>query len=60
MLRRFLKSLRFYIRCVGLKNVLTVELPGFIDMAKEDRIPGYSLFENLVDVMEDCEDAYLG
>ena len=59
MLRRFFKSLRFYIRCVGLKNALFVELPGFIDAAKENRCFD-TLFEDVIDWMEDSEDAYLG
>ena len=60
MLKRFLKSLRFYIRCVGLKNTLFVELPTFVQMAKESRIKEYPFLSDLVDCMEDCEDAYLG
>ena len=59
MLRRFFKSLRFYIRCVGLKNTLFVELPAFVQMAKENRCFD-TLFEDVIDWMEDSEDAYLG
>ena len=60
MLRRFFQSLRFYIRCVGLKNALFIELPAFVQMAKENRIKEYPFLSDLVDCMEDCEDAYLG
>ena len=60
MFRRFVKLFVFYCRCVGIKNVLTIELPGFIDIAKEDGLPEQSLFFNLVDIMEDCMDAYIG
>lgn len=58
-LKRFLRSFRFYIRCVGLKNALFVELPGFIDLAKEDPCCD-SLFEDVIEWMEDSEEAYLG
>lgn len=59
MVRRFLKSLRFYCRAVGIKNALFNELPCFIRMAKEDGLPDESLFWNLVDIMEDCQDCYI-
>jgi hypothetical protein len=35
-------------------------LPEFINEARENGIPKYSLLENLVDIMEDDEEAYLG
>ena len=60
MIRRFFKCLRFYYHCVGLKLLFTVELPGFIAKTKECRTHGYSFFSDLLDVMEDDEDAYLG
>ena len=60
MLRRFFQSLRFYIRCVGLKNALFIDLPAFVQMAKENRIKEYPFLSDLVDCMEDCEYAYLG
>ena len=60
MIKRFFDALRFYVRCVGLKNALTVELPFFIQQAKEQRIKEYSFLSDLVDCMEDAEDAYLG
>lgn len=59
MLKRFFKSLRFYIRCVGFKNALFRELPIFIDIAKENRCCD-TLLEDVIDWMEDSEDAYLG
>ena len=59
MIKRFLNILRFYFRAVGVKNTLFVELPGFIEMAKEEGVPEYSLFYNLVDVMEDCRECYV-
>lgn len=59
MIERFLIDLRFYIRCVGLKQALFVELPCFIEQAKEEGIPEYSFLSNLVDCMEDAMDAYL-
>ena len=60
LIKRFIRAFIFYWRCVGLKNVLTVELPEFIDEARENGIPKYSLLENLVDIMEDDEQAYIG
>lgn len=63
LIKRIIRAFIFYLRCVGLKNVLTVELPEFINEAKEYKkngIAGYSLLENLVDIMEDDEEAYLG
>ena len=60
MIRRFFKCLRFYFRCVGLKNLLIVELPGFIAQTKECRTPGCSFLSDLLDVMEEDEEAYLG
>ena len=60
MLRRFFKSLRFYIRCVGLKNALFIELPGFVQMAKENRMKEYPFLSDLIDCMEESEDCYLG
>lgn len=60
MLRRFFKSLRFYIRCVGLKNTLFIELPAFVQMAKENRIKEYPFLSDLIDCMEESEDYYLG
>ena len=60
MIGRFLRSLRFYCRAVGVKNTLFIELPGFIRMAKEDGLPSCSLFWNLVDVMEDNQEYYIG
>lgn len=60
LIKRFIRTFIFYVRCVGLKNVLTVELPEYINEAKElakkyreNGIAGYSLLENLVDIMED-------
>lgn len=44
MIRRFMRAFRFYVRYVGLKNTLFVELPEFIDQAKENRVEGYSFF----------------
>ena len=58
LIGRFIRSFRFYCQCVGFKNALTVELPGFIDMAKEYGLPEYSLMFNIVDIMEDCEEDY--
>lgn len=60
MTKRFFKTLLFYCRAVGVRNTLFVELPSFIRMAKEDGLPDESLFWNLVDVMEDCQECYLG
>lgn len=60
MIGRFIRAFRFYVRCVGLRNALFVELPEFIDQAKENRMEGYSFLSDLVDCMEDSEDAYLG
>ncbi len=60
MIKRFFKTLLFYCRAVGVRNTLFVELPGFIRMAKEDGLPDESLFWNLVDVMEDSQECYLG
>ena len=63
LIKRFIRAFIFYWHCVGLKNVLIVELPEFINKAKEYRengIAGYSLLENLVDIMEDDEQAYIG
>lgn len=60
LIKRFIRAFIFYWRCVGLKNVLTVELPEFINEARENGIAGYSLLENLVDIMEDDEQAYIG
>lgn len=60
MIKRFFKALWFYFRIVGVKNTLFIELPGFIRMAKEDGLPDESLFWNLVDVMEDNQEYYIG
>ena len=67
LIKRFIRTFIFYWRCVGLKNVLTVELPEYINEAKEymndarkNGIPEYSLLENLVDIMEECEQDYIG
>ena len=60
LIKRFIRAFVFYWRCVGLKNVLTVELPEFINEARKNGIPKYSLLENLVDIMEDDEQAYIG
>lgn len=60
MIRRFMKSFRFYVKCVGLRHTLFVELPEFIAQAKENRVEGYSFLSDLVDCMEDDMDAYLG
>ena len=60
LIKRFVRAFIFYWQCVGLKNVLTVELPEFINIAREDGVPEYSLLENLVDIMEDDEQAYIG
>ena len=59
MIGRFVRAFRFYVRCVGFKNALFVELPEFIAQAKENRVEDYSFLSDLVDCMEDAMDAYL-
>lgn len=44
MIGRFIRAFGFYVKCVGLRNTLFVELPEFIDQAKENRIKEYSFF----------------
>lgn len=60
MIKRFFKCLRFYYHCVGLKLLFTVELPCFIAQTKESRTPGYSFFSDLVETMEEVQNAYIG
>lgn len=52
MIRRFLRSLWFYCRAVGVKNTLCVELPEFKRTAKEEGLP-------LIEVMEENESYYI-
>ena len=59
MIKRFFNALKFYVRCTGLKNTLFIELPYFIQQAKEQRIKEYSFISDLVDCMEDDIEAYL-
>ena len=59
MIKRFFKTLSFYCRAVGVRNTSFVELPIFIRMAKEDGLPDESLFWNLVDIIEDCQEYYI-
>ena len=60
MIKRFFNALKFYVRCTGLKNTLFIELPFFIQQVKGQRIKEYSFISDLVDCMEDAENAYLG
>ena len=50
---RFIKTLFFYFRMVGVKNTLFIELPEFYKQAKSYKV-------TLTEVMEDAESEYIG
>jgi hypothetical protein len=68
MLIRFWKSFKFYIKHVGLKNTIFVEIPNFINNSRYSKIDGiYKMnsnlkerFEDLVEEMEDSQEYYIG
>ena len=52
-MKRFIKTLFFYFRMVGVKNTLFVELPEFRKQARFYNV-------TLTEVMEDAETDYIG
>lgn len=67
MLIRFWKSFKFYIKRVGLKNTIFVEIPSFINKSMYSKIDGvYKMnsnlkerFEDLIEEMEDSQEYYI-
>ena len=68
MLIRFWKSFKFYIKRVGLKNTIFVEIPSFINKSMYSKIDGvYKMnsnlkerFEDLIEEMEESQEYYIG
>lgn len=68
MLIRFWKSFKFYVKHVGLKNTIFVEIPHFINNSRYSKIDGvYKMnsnlkerFEDLIEEMEDSQEYYIG
>lgn len=68
MFARFWKSFKFYVKQVGLKNTIFVEIPSFINKSTYSDIDGvYKMnsnlkeqFEDLIEEMEDSQEYYIG
>lgn len=65
MFTRFWKSFKFYVKHVGLKNTIFVEIPNFINNSRINGV--YKMnsnlkerFENLIEEMEDSQEYYIG
>ena len=67
MFIRFWKSFKFYIKYVGLKNTIFVEIPSFLNKSMYSDIDGvYKMnsnlkerFEDLIEEMEDSQEYYI-
>ena len=68
MLIRFWKSFKFYVKHVGLKNTIFVEIPNFINNPMYFKIDDvYKMdsnlkerFEDLIEEMEESQEYYIG
>ena len=68
MLIRFWKSFKFYVKHIGLKNTIFVEIPSFINKSMYSDIDGvYKMnsnlkerFEDLIEEMEESQEYYIG
>ena len=60
MLIRFWKSFKFYVKHVGLKNTIFVEIPSDIDGVYKMNSNLKERFEDLIEEMEDSQEYYIG
>ena len=68
MFTRFWKSFKFYVKHVGLKNTIFVEIPNFINNPMYFKIDDvYKMdsnlkerFEDLIEEMEESQEYYIG
>ena len=60
MLIRFWKSFKFYVKHVGLKNTIFVEIPSDIDGVYKMNSNLKEQFEDLIEEMEDSQEYYIG
>ena len=60
MLIRFWKSFKFYIKHVGLKNTIFVEIPSFINNSRYKMNSTLKeRFEDLIEEMEESQEHYI-